>query len=269
MNKETIIQNSKEKFRGKLLDIVLSQIDNYFELDNLGNVINNPYKIGDDVKLTKNHLLHGIGSHTDIINTFAERGILSPDFLGTNINHAFCYTSAFWNVKENITLKKYVENYSGIVAKINKEYYQVPYKKIDEFVEKIRVVDHWLWTAESSMEIRFMPSLARDINQVGFIVNMENELCKRLRQNSVFSESFNKEYALEFVNEKSKDKFLKKGFKEDYFQRADYLILGVPKNVIEGIIVGRILERNQENLNKIKELFPNCYICNLEGKVIA
>ena len=118
------------------------------------------------------------------------------------------------------------------------------------------------------MEIRFMPSLARNINQIGFIVNMENELCQKLGVNSVFGPDFNKEYSYEFISDKSKEKFLKEGFGADFFQRADYLIFGVPQNVIEGIIVGRIIENNQDYLNQLKSLFPNCYICNLDGKVI-
>ena len=51
----------------------------------------------------------------------------------------------------------------------------------DKFVETLKNVDHWKWEAVSSMEIRFMPSLARNINQVGFILNLESE--KRAKEN--------------------------------------------------------------------------------------
>ena len=129
-------------------------------------------------------------------------------------------------------------------------------------------VDHWLWTAESSMEIRFMPSLARNINQIGFIINTENEIAQRLRSNSVFKDNFNKKYAFEFVNENHKEKFIKDGFTADFFERTDYLIFGIPKNCIEGILVGRLYEKDKDMLNKIKYYFPNCYICNLDGKII-
>lgn len=268
MDKELIIKNTKNKFNGELLEIVLNQINAYFELKNSGFIVEKKYNLNDDVILNKNHLLHGVGQHSDIVSIFADRGIISLDFLGDDSNHAFCYTSAFWNVKKDIYLKEFIENYSGIIAKVNDEYLQVPYGKLDEFVEKMKEVDHWLWTAESSMEIRFMPSLARNINQIGFIVNMENELCQKLRDNSVFKSNFNKEYSYEFISEKAKEKFLNDGFIADFFQRADYLIFGVPQNVIEGIIVGRIVEKNQEYLNQLKSLFPNCYICNLDGKVI-
>ncbi len=269
MNKKLVIKNAKKKFNGELLDIVLKQIDDYFLLAESQYKIKNKYNINDEVILNENHLLHGISNHTDIINVFAKRGIVSQDYLEETNCHAFCYESAFWLVDNEISLKEFIKNYSGMIVKYNNNYEQVPYGKLDDFVEKMKNIDHWLWTAESSMEIRFMPSLARNINQIGFILNTENEIAQRLRKNSVFKENFNKEYAFEFVNCKSKEKFLKDGFTMDYFKRADYLILGLPRNCIEGILVGRQVENNNSYIRKIKELFPNCYICNLDGKVIA
>lgn len=268
MNKNIVIEKAKKKFKGELLELVIKQINDYFKLSESNYQIVNKYQINDKVKLTKNNLLHGIGKHQDIVNIFAERGIVSQDFFDSSSDHAFCHESAFWNVKSDISLKQYIENYSGIVAKVNNKYFQVPYGKLDEFVEKMKKVDHWLWTAESSMEIRFMPSLARDINQIGFILNVENEIAQQLRSNSIFNKKFNKEYAFEFINEKAKAKFQKEGFVADFFERADYLIFGLPKNCIEGIIVGRKLERNKNNLQTLNNLFPNCYICNVEGIVI-
>lgn len=268
MDKNLIIENAKKKFNGELLGIVLKQIDDYFELAESDYVVRHNYQINDDVVLSKNHLLHGIGKHTDIINVFAERGIVSQDYFEEASDHAFCYESAFWHVLGDISLKEYIENYSGIVAKVNSEYWQVPYGRLDEFVEKMKEVEHWLWTAESSMEIRFMPSLARDINQIGFILNTENVIAQRIKKNSVFKEPFNKDYAMEFVNEKSKKEFMNDGFTADFFERADYIIFGLPKNCIEGIIVGRQVEHNKNHLETLKTLFPNSYICNLDGVVI-
>lgn len=267
--REMIIENVKNKFNKELLDIVLKQITTYEELSNSNYQINANYKIGEEVYLTANHLLHGIGTHIEYLETISKRGIVSQDYFGDATNHAFCYESAFWTVERNISLKDYIINYSGMVAKVKDKYEQVPYGKLDLFVEKMKDVDHWLWTAESSMEIRFMPSLARNINQVGFILNMENPLAKKLRKNSVFKDEFKKEYAFEFVNDKAKEKFYKEGFTNDFFYRADYLIFGVPRCCIEGIVVGRQIENSKEYLNSLKSLFKNCYICNLDGKVIV
>lgn len=268
MNKISILENAKRKFNGELLDIVLNQIDDYFKLANSNYKVKNNYQINDKVLLNENHLLHGIGKHVDIINVFAERGIVSQDYFEDASDHAFCYESAFWNVKGNISLEEYIKNYSGIVAKVNNKYWQVPYGRLDEFVEKMKEVEHWLWTAESSMEIRFMPSLARNINQIGFILNTENEIAQRLKKNSVFKEPFNKDYAMQFVNDMAKEKFMTDGFTADFFERADYIIFGLPKNCIEGIIVGRQVEHNENHLETLKTLFPNSYICNLDGVVI-
>ena len=51
-------------------------------------------------------------------------------------------------------------------------------------------------------------------------------------------------------------------------ERADYIIFGLPKNCIEGILVGRQVEQNNKHIETLKALFPNSYICNLDGVVI-
>jgi len=268
MDKQLIIKSAKKHFDGQLLDIVISQIEKFFEVYNSDYQVKHNYKIGDSVNLSKNHLLHGIGSHIDLLEIISQRGIVSPDYLGECSNHAFCYESAFWTVDKEITLHDYVKNYSGIVVNYNNKYEQIPYGELDNFVDKMKNVDHWLWTSVSSMEIRFMPSLARDINQIGFILNLNDDKGMKLRTNSVFKDSFNKDYAFEFVSEKAKTKFKENGFVDDFFYRADYIIFGIPINYFEGILVGRKVENNQKYLSRLKELFPRCYICNLDGKVI-
>ena len=78
------------------------------------------------------------------------------------------------------------------------------------------------------------------------------------------------------------DKDVLKDFIKDFFindfiyaERNDFttnregaIILGIPSCFIEGILVGRILEHNPEKLAMIKKYFSDCYICNLDGKVI-
>lgn len=268
MNKELIIKNAKKKFEGELLNIVLKQIEDYYELKGHSYIIDANYKVGDKVILNEKHLLHGIGTHTDAIDFFKNNGVISLDYIAEENKHAFCYVSAFWSVKNEMSLQEYIKNYSGIVVFINNKYIQVPYKGLDEFVEKTKNINHWMWTAESSMEIRFMPSLAKNTNQIGFIINTENDIATKIRKNSVFKEKFNKEYAFEFIGEKSKQNFIKEGFTADFFERAEYIIFGFPPNAIEGILVGREVEHNEIYLIKLKKLFPSCYICNLDGIII-
>ena len=101
-------------------------------------------------------------------------------------------------------------------------------------------------------------------------------MCFNSTENSSFS--FFKYYIIylergiymnkELIIEKAKEKFSQQSFTVDFFYRADYIILGYLVNCIEGIIVGREVEFNLEYLNQIKNLFPNCYISNMDGKVI-
>lgn len=74
-------------------------------------------------------------------------------------------------MSSKIKLGEYIKNYSGMDVRFNDKNFLVPYGEMDKFVENMRNIDHWYWEAISSMEIRFMPSLARDINQYGFILN--------------------------------------------------------------------------------------------------
>lgn len=268
MNKELVINNAKKKFNGELLNIVLKQINDYFELDESDYKVQNTYNVGDEVTLNNNHLLHGIRDKVDFLEVFSKRGVVSNDYFTDEASsHAFIYNSGFWNVKNKILLKDFIINYSGMIAKYNDTWEQVPYKKLDEFVEKMRLSNAWLWTAESSMEIRFMPSLAKDNNQIAFILNTSNDIAKRIRENSVFRNENLDKYKYSFIHEKAIKDF-ENGFKSDAFERADYIIFGFPKNCIEGVLVGRIVENNKDYLNQIKKLFPNSYICNLDGKVI-
>ena len=57
--------------------------------------------------------------------------------------------------------------------------------------------------------------------------------------------------------------------KDDFFtDRESAILFGIPANFIEGILVGRTYEKDKNILEEIKSLLPNCYICNLDGKVI-
>ncbi len=131
----------------------------------------------------------------------------------------------------------------------------------------MRTIDHWLWKAESSMEIRFMPSLARDINQIGFILNLESEYGKSLLLNDINGTNFDKKISNYFIK-----KDLRKNFFNDrnntFLERASYVIFGINKCFIEGIIVGRNFEKDDNMLEHLKLLFPQSYICSLDGKVI-
>ena len=50
--------------------------------------------------------------------------------------------------------------------------------------------------------------------------------------------------------------------------RESAIMFGLPSRFIEGVFVGRTVEQDEEILNYIKNKLPDCYICNLDGKII-
>ena len=50
--------------------------------------------------------------------------------------------------------------------------------------------------------------------------------------------------------------------------REKAIIFGIPLPMIKGIMISRNIEKEVEYISKIKNLFPNCYICNIDGKII-
>ena len=54
-----------------------------------------------------------------------------------------------------------------------------------------------------------------------------------------------------------------------FTDRESAILFGSPSNLIEGILVGRKYEKDNQIIKEIKSLLPDCYICNLDGIVIA
>lgn len=50
--------------------------------------------------------------------------------------------------------------------------------------------------------------------------------------------------------------------------RESAILLGLPPSAIEGVFVSEAVENNEEQLQTIQAIFPRCYICNLQGKII-
>jgi len=62
--------------------------------------------------------------------------------------------------------------------------------------------------------------------------------------------------------------FIKEKIRMVFLLIESTILFGIPANMIEGVLVGREYERDNNKLSEIKSLLPNCFICNLEGKVI-
>ena len=98
-----------------------------------------------------------------------------------------------------------------------------------------------------------MPSLAKDNNQVAFVLDTTHILATKIKENSIFKNPKLDKYKYSFIHEKTIKDF-ENGLKLDGFERSDYIIFGFPKNCIEGILVGRLVENNKDHLKQIKKI---------------
>lgn len=270
------LNNLRKKFRfhRKSYRLFVHHMNYFKEAENNYKIVKHSYKIGDDVYLKKGTFMHGTRKGFNEIDSIIENGFLSANVQDYNARaQKTPYCVSMWNIQNDILLKDYINLYSGMTIKYTDfsdkpQTKLVPYNLLDDEIEKSRNMNIWMWTAEQTKEIRFLPSLIRDNNQLAFILNTDNEYAKKMIENDIFNLNFNKKILKTFISKWFINKFIY-GKRDDFTtNRESAIIFGLPSCFVEGIFVGRVLEKDNEKLDVIKKKFPNCYICNLDGKVI-
>ncbi len=127
-----------------------------------------------------------------------------------------------------------------------------------------------MYWGDQTKEVRFLPSLVANKRQLAFILNMENDLAKELVKLDVWNPNLKEETVKPFIDYRYFEKFLieRNNRNAQTTDRETAIMFGLPPSLIEGVFVGRILEKDEESLTYIKSKLPDCYICNLDGKVI-
>lgn len=229
--------------------------------------------------LKKGTYLHGVPGHLENFDWIIENGFIGNDFTNRTVANKIKSSIGMWNIKEDMLLKDYINSYSGFTITYtigrgpgSKEVSElVPYHKFDEYTEKINDdEDIWMYWGDQTKEVRFLPSLVANKRQLSFILNMDSNLAKELVKADVWNPSLSEETVKPFIDYRYFEKFLKERLNRNALttDRETAIIFGLPPSLIEGVFVGRILEKNQEALAYIKSKLPDCYICNLDGKVI-
>ena len=142
----------------------------------------------------------------------------------------------------------------------------VPFNDITKEISKTNI-DYLQWKVLQTKESKFLPT-NKNIT-LAFILNLKNN--KELLLNSIqgdMDENVKKKLSPKWFY----DHYVKDGFHNyDAYEtnRELAILFGIPSVLIEGICVNRVIEKDKKSLNEIKEIFPNCYICNINGKVIA
>lgn len=279
MNKEEYIKIIKESDKGtpSAKKFLLGQINNYYYAKNSGYIVNKEYNIGDDVYLKKGTLLHGTYKNIDGLKEIVKDGLISSWFVDAR-GSKYPSSVGVWNLKQDYLLKDYINFYSGgTVSYFNhlnddRETEVIPFNEMSSFIDRFISKKYLVWKMEQTKEARFMPSLVQDIVQIGIIFDGNNDYIKELLKGDILEpKNIDDELVQDFVNENYYTQFIKdRKNKNDFFtDRESAILFGIPANFIEGILVGRIYEKDNKILNEIKSLIPNAYICNLDGKIIV
>lgn len=278
MNKEDYIKIVNEKLKGNSKQIMLNQIDKYYNSKNY--IIKRKFKIGEKVLLKKGTLLHGTYKNIEGLKEILNDGLISSWFINARTSK-YPSSVGVWNLKEDYLLKDYIDFYSGgtilysgifennIDTGSNKTAI-IPYSKMNNIINEITKIDCHKWNIDQTKEARFMPSLVQDRVQIGIIFNGENDYIHELLKGDILSNNINDIDVKDFVNPIYYETFIKgRKHKDDLFtDRESAILFGIPSNFIEGILVGRKYEKDTNILTEIKELIPEVYICNLDGIII-
>ena len=278
MKKEKYIKIVYEKFVGESKNLLLKQIDLFYKND--CSIQKNKYKIGDEVLLKKGTFLHGIFGELENFDYTLDNGFISVDFTSEPRANKISNSVGMWNVQEDILLKNYINQYSGFTITYtigrgpgSKEISElIPYHKFDEFTEKINNDNNiWTYWGDKTKEVSFLPSLVSDKRQIAFILNMESDYAKELSNADVWNTEFDEEVLRPFLDSRYYNKFLEERFNRNASttDRESAIMFGLPATLIEGVFVGRKIENDKQALDYIKSKLPDCYICNLDGKVIV
>lgn len=278
MNKEKYLKDIENRFDGKTKEILINQVELFYS--NEEDITKNKYNFGDDVKLSKGTFIHGIFGELDNFDFTINNGFISTDFTSEPRSNKICNSVGMWNIQEDMLLRDYINQYSGFTISysigrgpesktISK---LIPYHKFDEITEKINNDEEiWMYWGDQTKEVRFIPSLVSNKRQIAFILNMNSEYAKKLAYNDVWNLEFDKEVLSPFLN----DRYVEKFINEDRINkdasttdRESAIMFGLPSKLIEGVFVGRKIENDIYSLKYIKSKLPDCYICNLDGKVI-
>lgn len=277
--KEEYIKYAKETFKDKALELVLNQIDLFYTKV---EVSKRKYALGDDVKLTKGTFLHGIREGFGEFDWIVDNGFISTDFSTISVKglNKIKNSVGMWNLKSDTYLKDYINDYSGFTItyklgrgpgakRISK---LIPYHKFDEETEKLNdEKDVYIWWGDKTKEVTYLPSLVSNKSQIAFILNTDSDYAKKLLYADVWNTDLDEETLVEFLDSRYYPEFLNARFEKDASttDRESAIMFGLPSSLIEGVLVGRNNENDSKAIEYIKSKLPDCYICNVDGKVIV
>lgn len=278
MDKNEYLRLTKANIHNKnSKQLLINQIDNFYEVLNNYKNKKHKYKIWNLVKLKKWTLLHWTYKNIEWLKLIAKNWLITGQFENWR-SWKYLYTVGVRNLKKDYLLKDYINFYSGWTIKywnmsFNEYKTQViPFDKMNKIIDNIKKNKKIRWYMEQTKESRFMPSLVQNEVQIWIIFDWNNLQSKNLVKMDILnSNAINDKDVEAFVNPGIYEEFLnERKNKDDFFtDRESAILFWLPANLIEWILVWRKYEKSKKILELIKELIPNVYICNLDGKVVS
>ena len=271
MNKEDYLKKIETfKLKSKTKKLLREQLNLFYDYKSEQN---HNYKVGDTVKLSSNNLLHGTRANLETLEIISKNGLISTEFFNDfNSNKKKPYVIELWDIKENIELSEWIKKYAGVTIDF-KNLKGETYKSIITSFENMKSViqnetkfrDYIIY---QNQEQRFVPNdIVNNESTVAFIVSYNK--CNKLITNDIFDVNFDKKIVKDLLPKWFYKKYMiNRNFDNYETGREKAILFGIPIGMFNGILVSRKYQDNNDYLNKLKELFPNCYICNLDGKVI-
>lgn len=248
--------------------ILKEQIELFYTYKETEKTISN-----NEITLTPNNLIHGSRANLETLEIISKTGLISSEFYEElNPNKKKPYVIELWDVKENIKLSDWIKKYAGVTIDFKDREGKI-YKSIissfDDIKSNIQKENNFRdYIIYQNQEQRFIPNdIVENAATVAFIIKYNNN--NKLIKNDIFNQEFSNQIIKDILPEWFYEKYLKNRTFDNYETgREKAILFGIPATMIKGIIVSRKIEKDLNYLKKIKDLFPWCYICNIDGIIV-
>jgi hypothetical protein len=234
----------------------------------------NKYKKDDLVILKRNSLIHGTRADINTLEIISKTGLISSEFYSEiNYQKKKPFVVEFWNVQEEGLLSEWLKKYTGVTIDFknrNGEIYKKTICSIEDIKSNIKKENGFRdYIIYQNQEQRFLPNdNVENDSTLAFIIECD-ENDNKIIKNDIFDEDFNDKILKDILpNWYYKKYMITRKFDNYETGREKGILLGIPTNMISGIMISRNIEHDKNFILKLKELFPNCYICTLDGVVI-
>lgn len=271
MNKVNLKNIVGERFNNvKTQKIFLTQINNCFEYNEKNT---NLYNEGEEVLLTKDSLIHGSRIEPKKLSIIKENGLIASEFYSAEkVIKKKPYVVEFWKVEEEMSLKKFIDVRAGVTIEIiekDGETKRNILSSINDISQNLKKFKNYRdYIIYQNQEQRFIPNEYYNDSTMAFIINNDTEKKNNILKNDIFSKDFDRVILEEILPKWYIEKYIDGQFDIHETGREKGIIFGIPAELIEGILVNNDIKNNKQTLGYIHKIFPDCYICDISGKVI-